>query len=238
MSIKIILLILLICIYNINGAKEHSDKVHTQTYYEWKSGDFTKTLYLEDTFIENGDICRQIDRQSYIKYLEDNNIFCYGDWCSADGSFSCSSDSTNCYNMEHIVDLSNSLFDDYPEESKKILGNVIMAYGKWNNQIGQLEWDNVEKEKREIYGNTIVSAAIENIARCHEKKYKSSSFSYVQLSTEDYEDIIGLEFVIICILALIISICGLLCCIYLCYPKINKKYITIDNKKDDNNLDV
>lgn len=71
MNIKFILLILLICIYSIKCAKEHSDKVHTQTYYEWKSGDFTKTLYLEDTFIENGDICRQMDRQSYIKYLVD-----------------------------------------------------------------------------------------------------------------------------------------------------------------------
>jgi hypothetical protein len=67
--------------------------------------------------------------------------------------------------MDHIVDVKNSLHG-YQEQDFMILGNVIMAYSTWNIQVGQLAWESVKLEKREIYGIDIFDAAMEHVMRC------------------------------------------------------------------------
>lgn len=148
-----------------------STALHTETYDQWKAGHFHDTFYLPDTFLDKHR-CTALSsdnskrREQYIKLLSDNNIECQGSWC-IDGKFKClQGNSKSCYNIEHIVDTKQSIL---PNHNKNIVGNIIMAYGKWNQEMGTMLWDNVESEKREIYGNSIVDMAIENIQFCHDK---------------------------------------------------------------------
>jgi hypothetical protein len=65
--------------------------------------------------------------------------------------------------VEHILDKANSVL---PNASKGVVGNLVMAYGKWNQELGQLNWTNVEREKREIYGDWLVDQALLNVEWC------------------------------------------------------------------------
>jgi hypothetical protein len=115
-------------------------------------------------------ICQSLSkspRRQYIGVLEDNGINCEGPYC-VDGEFKCNQqkgEANNCYHVEHIIDMQNSL-EDVKGMDKNILPNLIMAYAKWNRQIGQLNWMHVENEKREVYGDRIVNLAIHNIKVC------------------------------------------------------------------------
>jgi hypothetical protein len=148
-------------------------------------------MYLPDTF--GGDFnnpCQIINtRDDYLKVLKDNGIKCSGSWCDSKGGFSCKEGPYNCYNMEHIVDLKNSMFDDYGDQPKMILGNLIMAYGKWNIEMGPLKWENVEREKRNVYGDNVVDQAIDNIQKCYDREH----------GTTNAFAIIGIVFVVLLI---------------------------------------
>lgn len=150
-----------------------STTVHTQTYEQWKAGVFDKTFFLPNTFLDKHR-CLSLSedgrerRQQYLELLEAEGIQCTGDWC-IDGEFRCPyGNSKSCYNMEHIIDIKNSM-PALAGWNKNIVGNIIMAYGKWNQDLGSMRWDNVESEKREIYGNDIVNRAMLNIQFCHEE---------------------------------------------------------------------
>ncbi len=154
----------------ILAARTSSTREHTETYRQWKEGNFHFNFFLTDTFLQEHR-CTALSedgterRKQYLKLLQDNDIPCSGDWC-IDDKFKCQrGNSQSCYNLEHIIDISNSMLE---HQNKNIVGNIIMAYGKWNQQVGQLVWQNVEIEKREIYGNDIVNRAMLNIQYCHE----------------------------------------------------------------------
>lgn len=67
--------------------------------------------------------------------------------------------------VEHIVDTNNG--PNYLSSCPKdILGNLVMATGQWNQQIGQLCWKYVEREKRLVYGDEIVDYALSAVADC------------------------------------------------------------------------
>lgn len=150
----------------VNGARNCDgniqEKKHTAVYDLYKNN-FNK-LYLSETF--GGDlgidVCEKYSREKYIRLLNSKGIKCRGDWCDSNGQFSCKESSNECYHGEHIIDMSNS---DTGYDNN-IFGNVIMAYGKWNQQVGQLCLDNVKSEKREIYG-AIYDKAMENIIKCN-----------------------------------------------------------------------
>lgn len=173
---KIIFFILTIISISI-CANPNGKNIHTSTYNDWINGRFNHNFFIEETFGNNivthkEDLCKTLSRNEYINLLKNNDIYCTGDWCDKNGLFTCTS--YPCYQREHIIDQKHSLFD-YNPDSKDILGNYIMAYSKWNQQIGQLKWENVEKEKRIIYGDDIVNKAIENIAYCQELLYSQKS---------------------------------------------------------------
>jgi hypothetical protein len=69
--------------------------------------------------------------------------------------------------IEHIVDTSNGP-DHLKLCNKNIRGNLIVAIGIWNNQVGQLCWKDVEGEKRSVYGNTIFDYTLESVRICCE----------------------------------------------------------------------
>lgn len=184
-------LLLLLITYTF-AAKISSLRTHTKIYDELKDGTFTGTIYLPNTYggLLHEDICQKISRKKYIKLLDQNNVKCTGDWC-INNTFSCSKQP--CYNMEHIIDLENSL-PNITKEDKNILGNVVMAYSKWNIQVGNLKWNDVEIEKREIYGNYMVDKAIETIIYC-----KDNNFIETVESSEDYQDTANIEYTTISI---------------------------------------
>ena len=105
-------------------------------------------------------------RSNYIKVLMDNNIQCTGDWCKEYGTnngFDCKDMGVECYQVEHIIDKQNTPYDKC---NMNILGNVIMASGTWNNQIGNRCWDDIKREKIAVYGKDIFCKAIKNVIDC------------------------------------------------------------------------
>lgn len=125
-------------------------------------------LFLKNTFIENiisnknneNDICKKYtSRKQFIKYLNDNNIKCNGRWCNGNYKYIKSSDS---YEVEHIIDLKNSELNNC---NKNIYGNIVLAYGLWNRQVGNLNWTYAKKEKKLVY-KEIFDKAIHNIKKC------------------------------------------------------------------------
>lgn len=66
--------------------------------------------------------------------------------------------------VEHIIDHANSE-QTLQHCNKDIRGNMILANADWNRQVGQLCWDNVKKEKIDVYGN-IFRTALDAVTKC------------------------------------------------------------------------
>ena len=47
-----------------------------------------------------------------------------------------------------------------------IRGNLIISIGVWNTQVGNMCWDDVEVEKRKVYGNQIMDFALSSVKAC------------------------------------------------------------------------
>jgi hypothetical protein len=163
MKLIIILTILISTTFATEGNIK-CDKLHSQVYDEYK-GNYD-VLRQKNTYGGNfDDKCMELGeeyREKYINILKNHNINCQGKWC-VHGTYSCKGVESECYQVEHIVDRKNTPYKDC---GTNILGNVIMAYGLWNRQVGQLCWENVYAEKKEIYGEDIVCQAIRNIVSC------------------------------------------------------------------------
>lgn len=145
---------------------------NTPIYEQYKLGLFKDTIYLQNTYLGYDlNPCERItDRRKYVKILEEQGIKCSGSWCDLNGGFSCKTSMANCYNMEHIIDSRNSLSELGEEYDRDILGNLVMAYSKWNQQVGNLpSWNEIKQEKREVYGD-IFEKAMFNVKYCYELK--------------------------------------------------------------------
>lgn len=143
---------------------------NTQTYTQWKQGKFRGDIFLPETYLglqQQDNPCQKIkSRAQYLKKLQSYGITCTGSWCDSEGGFGCKVEP--CYNMEHIIDIKNSLPELGPEYDRNILGNLVMAYSTWNKQVGNLpSWDEIKSEKGEIYGE-IFETAMEHVRRCHQ----------------------------------------------------------------------
>ena len=218
---------MLLCLGTVSAATLNGRAGHTAIYRDWKQGIFTQTLFLPNTYLgmtsDLDYICQDLGetRPTYLNILQQRRIGCSGSWC-INGQFRCNyGKSQECYNVEHIVDSQNSI-PELADYNKNILANVIMAYGCWNQQVGQLRWESVEAEKREIYGNALMDSAINAIIRCHE--YNHAPPDPIENDDEDYDaedtsgsDSINTEnwIVPIALGAFIIIVPGiLLCCVF------------------------
>lgn len=134
---------------------------HTDTYKKFMAG----TLKADDIFQANtfsagsleercksykGDI-----RKPFVRDLVRHNISCDIHCVNKDknNGFNClQRNNQDCLNVEHIVDKSNS---DLVKRGNNvnIYGNLIMAYGKWNQAVGRKRCDVSEIEKKAIYGS-------------------------------------------------------------------------------------
>lgn len=177
-----ILLLLLPSTIATSGSNSNS---HTEIYNQWKDGTFIQTLFLPDTYlpftsrpISRELACRTLSddqtelRQQYIQLLTETGITCTGDWCDNRGKFSCATINPECYQVEHIIDKVTG-DSELDSKNKNIVGNVIMAYGVWNNQVGQLKWSNVQQEKSEIYTKFLFETARHYVLTCNSTSNES-----------------------------------------------------------------
>lgn len=163
----ILLILLLLLIFKFKFAYSGNVKcnhVHSDTFENYKNN--YDVLSLKYTYRGSfNDKCMDLGedyRERYIDVLMANNIKCIGKWCN-NNTYSCENTNPECYQVEHIVDRKNT---PYKNCNTNILGNVIMAYGLWNRQMGQLCWNNTYVEKKIIYGEYIVCQAIKNVIDC------------------------------------------------------------------------
>lgn len=172
-------ILLFLCLVVGSYAAGNSPATHTDIYQKWKAGTFTETLFLPDTYlpldsypIDQDVACQKLSddqiqlRRQYIDLLTQVGIACTGDWC-INGQFYCGSSSAECYQVEHIIDKVNS----DPELNGldvNIVGNLVMAYSRWNQQVGQLKWDNVVAEKQEIYTIFLFQKARHFVLTCNQ----------------------------------------------------------------------
>ena len=180
---------------NLLSTSEHlSTYKHTSTYNEWKNGQFKQNdFFMEESYMHPYGInpCTKItSREMFINILEKNGVTCKGKWCDEKGGYSCKKgDSRNCYNMEHIIDVKNSLPEFDETYDREIVGNLVMAYGKWNQDIGAIkDWDSIKNEKSEVYGY-IFDEAAQNVIMCRDRNLKDTNHENINESiTEDTED--------------------------------------------------
>lgn len=141
---KMKLLMILICAMCVMGARVGVTREHSTFMVNYMQ---RNDIYLIDTYggrLEGVDPCTPVNsRSAYLKIL------------------SMSLDDVSDYDMEHIVDQSNTPYN----QSKNILGNLILAYNEWNRAVGQLNWTMVAHEKRMVYG-PIFDEAIGHVVSC------------------------------------------------------------------------
>lgn len=135
-------------------------------------------LYMKESFGNKIDACKKYTtRTEFINTLNKYNIICTGRWCNNNYKYITSS---NSYEVEHIIEVHHSELNNC---NKNIYGNIIFAYGKWNRQVGQLNWNNCKNEKVEVYGKTIVDTAIKNIIKCDPRCGNMSTGNNLQAYT-------------------------------------------------------
>lgn len=162
---KLILILLLLIGSVFSANQKCTTDNHTKIFNEYAKNNKLGDLFQKNTY--GGFLsekCQNLGnnyRLNYIKLLDKHNITCLDKWC-INGTFDCSG-TRECNEVEHIVDRSNT---PYNICNPNILGNVIMAYGKWNAQVGQLCWKDIINEKKQVYGKNIFCDAIRNVIEC------------------------------------------------------------------------
>ena len=147
----------------------------------WKGVESQPTFFDKDTFGVDihPDPCTPMSRAAYRKWIN-ARVQCTGSWCSYDSRFTCTSGSTNCYHVEHIID-SREIQDEpvFDVLNKDIAGNYVMAWGTWNEQLGRLKLSNgvmtrsqyalMEREKELVYGAHRLQQIRDTIKQCSKK---------------------------------------------------------------------
>src|SRR5436190_12329585 len=123
------MIFLLLVLINTIDANNLCDS-RTSVYNE--QGIFNSNNYYFDmnTYMESHMAMKVQPYKNYIKA----SVMCTGEWC-IDGQWICKvNNSQDCYNAEHIVPKGNNI-KEINGCSLDIQGNLIMAYGKWNQKL-------------------------------------------------------------------------------------------------------
>lgn len=147
---------------------------HTEVYNQHWNENHNNNYYFYDpmTFGMDYDPCQKLDNTTKFKnkdfkiYISEQ-VQCLGEWCTNDGYF-CKGDNKNCYNVEHMIDENGPELKDY---DKNIFGNLVMAYGLWNQQLGWIAWYDYSAsaaEKEEVYGKDRMDKARNLIMTCNQ----------------------------------------------------------------------
>jgi hypothetical protein len=135
---------------------------HTSSFLEYwnKFGNDNHYFYDSFTFgMDSTSPCMKISNNTeYRRFV--NSQPCSGYWC-IDNTFKCKGDNQNCYNVEHIID------KRVVGDNGNIYGNLVMAWGRWNQELGHLKYEDSEKEKEIVYGVERVDRAKNIIVQCN-----------------------------------------------------------------------
>ncbi len=144
------LIFLLFLIVSADDSCEKRTKI-----YDLNGNSNANYFYFDErTYLETAE---NITPQNYKNNII-NTIPCTGIWC-IDKQWKCQfGNSRDCYNVEHIVPKAHNILEIYgcPVD---IQGNLIMAYGAWNQQLSNSYYG----EKVEIYGSGIFKSAYKSI---------------------------------------------------------------------------
>jgi hypothetical protein len=126
--------------------------------------------------LPNKDPCTKVSRNSKFRDYINRNFQCDGIWCQY-GKFKCDErGEKSCYHVEHIIDENGSEYRDC-DSCKNIYGNMVMAYGQWNSELGGLAsryYMDAQEEKRIVYGTNIVDRVKNLITYCYNLEPKTS----------------------------------------------------------------
>lgn len=143
---------------------------HTKIYEEnWNiNGNANNYFYHRGTFGKDvyDDPCVKITNNAQFRNYINENIICEGKWC-IDSKFN-TNKKRDDYEVEHIIDLNGPEYNSCGCTS--IVGNLVMAYGRWNAGLGGLakhNYTNSEKEKTIVYGKYIMDSVRNVIEKCN-----------------------------------------------------------------------
>jgi hypothetical protein len=148
---------------------------HTKVYNKRGGPDNSNNYYFNpDTFAKGEDVCKVLNSQKvYRTSIIEKEITCIGDWCNSLGinNWGCKEtiDKSACYHVEHIIPKTNFI-KEIENCNTSIVGNYIMSYGKWNNELSNNFYD----EKRIVYGSDIFYQAYKNIYYCCHNKIETN----------------------------------------------------------------
>lgn len=139
---------------------------HTNLYNQYINGTLTFDLVQKNTFLTTNpcDTSYLNIKSKYLKRLDEANIVCNGTWCVND-NFECKQSNDQCYNIDHIIDTKNSIAE-LNNYDKNIVGNLIMIYSEWKNELDQRSWKIIEEEKKKVFGDNIFYKAYDNVKGC------------------------------------------------------------------------
>lgn len=113
------------------------------------------------TYSSNMGECQTFTSNQQVRTQITNTFTCSGQFC-VNGGWSCKDASRQCYEVEHIIPVSNNI-PELAGCNMNIYGNVIMAYGLWNAQLG----NRFLPEKHIIYGDVFLKAYNAVYKCCH-----------------------------------------------------------------------
>jgi len=122
------------------------------------------------------DPCEKMSNQKFLKLLKNNHIDCSGQWCINNQFGQCGKGGQQCYQVEHIFDQQGCT---YSVDDTNILANLVMAYGKWNQQVSHARMGSCARalnEKSFIYGKNIIHDVEQQINRCKNKHKRNIDY--------------------------------------------------------------
>jgi len=190
----------------------------------WDAGNADFNFFDPNTFGMDiyDDPCTIINSNVVFKNKINEKINCLGTWC-VDDSFNCVlHKTTECYNVEHIIDTNGNEFRN--AKCKQIAGNMVMAYGRWNSQLGSRArkyYSDSINEKMIVYRQERVNNVRDIIIKCNPDceitKSTQQPANDVSLDREEYLVLLTIFiclciFIITCITYCICKYCIKKCC--------------------------
>ena len=199
---------------------------HTQFYNDFwaTTNNYNFQFYDNRTFgMDRENPCEVINENPKYRKLMNKEFNCTGPWC-INNTFNCNrSDSRQCYNVEHIIDLNGGEFKN--ASCKAIAANLVMSCGIWNQQLGSLSisliggYEANINEKKLVYSNSRVEMARNAIIKCNPycalsntNESNESNESNMQFLNTEFDMVMGI------FLSLILSLLiGLIIGLVICY---------------------
>lgn len=132
--------------------------IHTAVFTEHGSSNENNYYFVNKTYGRNLgiEICTVNEGTKSFRNVLNKQMPCNGAHCqpNASTSWGClKNNSQECYNVEHIIPVKHNI-SELLDCNANIYGNLIMAYGLWNQQLGNTHY----AEKKLIYGNVFDEA--------------------------------------------------------------------------------